>query len=142
MKNAFKFGFFTLSIILAIALAIPQSNCFAQQKLRIFEEPGGGSQPTQTSSNTDNTFIYVAGGLLVAGILAYALLVKKDKKEETDTTNVSLAAELMHNNALEEPFAEVLQAKEKLPIDIFFGIRNDEAILRGKTYLVGVSFKL
>ena len=142
MKNAFKFGFFTISIILAISIAIPQSNCFAQQNLKIFEEPGGGSQPTETSSNTDNTFIYVAGGLLVAGILAYALLVKKDKKEETDTTNVSLAAELINNNVLEEPFTEVVQAKEKLPVDIFFGIRNDEALLRGRTYLVGVSFKL
>ena len=75
MKNVLKFSFFTLSIILAVAVAIPQSNCFAQNKLRIFEEPGGGSQPTQTSSNTDNTFIYVAGGLLISGNLAYALFV-------------------------------------------------------------------
>ena len=141
MKKLLKYSFYTISIILAIAVAVPQSNCFAQNKLRIFEEPGGGSQPTQTSSNTDNTFIYVAGGLLIAGILAYALLVKKDKKEDTDTTNVSVAAELINNN-LEEPFSEVVKAKEKLPVDIFFGIRNDEAVLQGKTYLLGVSFKL
>jgi hypothetical protein len=141
LKNVLKYGFYTISIILAIAVAVPQSNCYAQNKLRILEEPGGGSQPTQSSSNTDNTFIYVAGGLLVAGILAYALLVKKDKKEDTDTTNVSMAAELINNN-LEEPFSEVVRAKENLPVDIFFGIRNDEAVLQGKTYLLGVSFKL
>ena len=142
MKNVLKYSFYTLSIILAIAVAVPQSNCLAQNKLGIFEEPGGGSQPTQTSSNTDNTFIYVAGGLLIAGILAYALFVKKDKTEDTDTTNVSMAAELMNNNTLKEPFSEFEKEKEKLPVDIFFGIRNDEAYLQGKTYLLGVSFKL
>lgn len=142
MKNVLKYSFYTLSIILAIAVAVPQSNCFAQNKLRIFEEPGGGSQPTETNSSTDNTFIYVAGGLLVAGILVYALFVKKDETEDTDSTNVSMAEELMNNNTLKEPFSEVVKAKEKLPVDIFFGIRNDEAVLQGKTYLLGVSFKL
>ncbi len=142
MKNILKYGFFIISLILVLAIAVPQTNCFAQNQLRIFEDIGGGSTSTDGSGNSDNTFIYVAGGLLIAGILAYAFLVKKDNKEETDTTSVSTASDLINNNIPEEPFFEVTKAKEKIPVDFFFGIINDESALRGKTYLLGVSLKL
>jgi hypothetical protein len=142
LKNILKYCFYTLSIILAFTFALPQSNCFAQNQLRIYEDIGGGNSSTDGSGDADNTFIYVAGGLLIAGILAYAFLVKKDNKEEADTTSVSIAADLINSNIPEEPFFELTKAKEKIPVDIFFGIRNDKAALQGKTYLLGVSLKL
>ena len=142
MKNTLKYSFYIISLILTFTFTFPQSNCFAQNQLKIFEDIGGGGTSTDGSGNSDNTFIYVAGGLLVAGILAYAFLVKKDKKNETDTTSVGEVSDLINNNTPEEPFFELTKAKQKIPVDFFFGIRNDEAALRGKTYLLGVSLKL
>jgi hypothetical protein len=140
VKNVLRYSYYILSITLAVAIFIPGSNCYAQNQLRIYEDIGGSSSSTNGSSSSDNTFIYVAGGLLVAGILAYALFLKKDNKEETDTTSVSIVKEFNNSDILEGPFYEV--AKEKLPVDIFFGIRNDEAVLQNKTYLLGITFKL
>jgi hypothetical protein len=141
LKYLLKQSFFAASVLLAVVMFFPQSDCIAQNQFRIFEEPGGGSQPTQSDNSTDNTFIYVAGGLLIAGIIAYALLTKKDKTEGSDSTNVSLANDHL-NNFPEDYNTDLEAAKENLPVDVFFGIRNDEAVLRGKTYLLGVSIKL
>lgn len=130
-----------LTFTLVVVIAFPQSNILAQNQLKIFEDPGGGSQPTQGSNSTDNTFIYVAGGLLVAGIIAYALLTKKDKSEGSDTTNVSFVTDQIIKIP-KDYNSDIERAKEKIPVDIFFGIRNDDAIRRGKTYMLGVSLKL
>jgi hypothetical protein len=142
LKNILKYGFYIISLVLTFTVAVPQSNCFAQNQLKIFEDIGGSGTSTNGSGDTDNTFIYVAGGLLVAGILAYAFLVKKDKKNETDTTSVSKTSNLINTSMPEEPFFELTKAKQKIPVDFFFGIRNDEAALRSKTYLLGISLKL
>jgi hypothetical protein len=142
LKYLFKYSFYIVSFFLAFSIAVPKSHCLAQNHLKIFEDPSGGGS-TQQESGTDNTFIYLIGGLAIAGILAYALFLKKDDKEEPDTSSVSMAADVLNMETMpEEPFSEVLKAKEKLPLDIFFGIRNDEAVLRGRTYLLGVSVKL
>lgn len=141
MKNLFKYSFYTISIILAITVAYPGSNCNAQNQLRIYEDIGGNGSTSDGSSQSDNTFIYVAGGLLIAGILAYAFLVKKDDKEETDTTSLSITKELINRDIPEKPLSGLAEAGEKFPVDIFFGIRNDEAVLREKTYLLGFSLK-
>ncbi|MBT8378973.1 MAG: hypothetical protein KJN64_07075 [Ignavibacteria bacterium] len=141
MKKLLKRCFCALTFTLVVVIAFPQSNILAQNQLKIFEDPGGGSQPTQGSNSTDNTFIYVAGGLLVAGIIAYALLTKKDKSEGSDTTNVSLVTDQIIKIP-KDYNSDIERAKEKIPVDIFFGIRNDDAIRRGKTYMLGVSLKL
>lgn len=121
-----------------------QSVTFAQSNLRIFENPGGGgSGTTQTEDSNDNTTIYVVGGLLIAGILVYALVFKKDKKVESDTT-ASLNSQLIYSEAhgFDSTNEELQKVKDKIPVDLFLGIRNNEAFMRDRTYLVGVRVKL
>jgi hypothetical protein len=131
-----------MSIVLAIAIAVPQNNCFAQDQLRIFEDINGGGSTSGGSGSIDNTFIYVAGGLLVAGVLAYALFLKNNDDEESDTTSVSSASKQINLGATANSVSEIEKTKDEIPLDIFFGIRNDESLRKGKTYLLGVSFKL
>jgi len=137
-------GFFIKSVatILVLTVTILSSETFAQSNLRIFDVPGSsGSGTTQTDDSNDNSTIYIVGGLVIAGILAYALFFK-EKKAETDTT-ASLSSPSIYSNISEFDSAEeeFQKVKEKIPIDIFMGIKNDEAVLNNKMYQLGVRVK-
>ncbi len=143
MQRIFNLHFNIISFILIISIFTLQSESLAQNNLRIFEEPGGGgSGTTQTEESNDNSTIYIIGGLLIAGILVYALVLKKDKKADTDTT-ASLNSNLIYSEANGIDSAQELQkVKDKIPVDLFLGIRNNAAVMNDKTYLLGVRVKL
>jgi len=141
VKTLLKSSFYCLTIILILAIASP-SEIFSQNGLRIHDDIGGGTNNTAPTTNDDNTFIYVAGGLLIAGILAYALFIKKDNKPaETDTT-ASVNSKLIYSdNDLVSPDRELMKAKEKIPVDLFLGVKNNETLRNDKTYLFGLRVK-
>jgi hypothetical protein len=117
---------------------------FAQNNLRIFDVPGGsGGSTTQTNDSNDNTAIYVVAGLVIGGILLYALVFKPDKKAESDTT-ASLNSQLIYSEAhgYDSTNEELQKVKDKIPVDFFLGIRNNEALMNDKTYLLGLRVKL
>ena len=137
-------GFFIKSVatILVLTVTILSSETFAQSNLRIFDVPGGsGSGTTQTDDSNDNSTIYIVGGLVIAGILAYALFFK-EKKAETDTTaslySTSIYSNISEFDSAEEEFQKV---EEQIPVDIFMGIKNDEAVLNNRMYQLGVRVK-
>lgn len=142
VQTIFKFRFNIISFILITALFTLRSESLAQNGLRIFDVPGGGSGSTQTQDSNDNTTIYVVGGLVIAGILAYALLFK-EKKKDADTT-ASLNSNLIYSEVLNPDNAEenIHHVKDKMPVDIFLGIRNNEAVLNDRIYQVGLRVKL
>lgn len=136
-------SFTVLTVILILAIIFLPSESFAQSNLRIFEDPGGsGNGTTQTEESNDNTAIYVVGGLVIGGILLYALVLKPEKKAETDTT-ASLNSQLIYSAVKGFDSTEELQkVKDKIPVDLFMGIKNNTAILNDKTYLLGLRVKL
>jgi hypothetical protein len=118
------------------------SETWAQSNLRIFDVPGGGNNGTnQTDEGSNNSTIYIVGGLVIAGILAYALFFK-EKKADTDTT-ASLSSPSDYSNISRfDSFEEEFQtAKEEIPVDIFLGVNNDKAILNNKIYQLGLRVK-
>ncbi len=144
LKIIAKYSLFTLIILLVSSIALPQSSLLAQNNLRIYEDIGGGSGTGSTDDGSDNTFIYVAGGLLIAGVIAYALFVKKDDKqeEESDSTQaldmLNRTGNEFYSSNLEK---EITAAKESFPVDILLGIRREDAFISDKTYLMGVSVR-
>lgn len=143
MQSFLKISFQSITLLLIISISILSSEIYAQNSLRIFDVPGGsGSSTTQSDENNDDTALYVVGGLLIAGILVYALVIKKDKKTEKDTTasvNSNLIlSEVTDFNSVEE----VQKIRDKIPVDLFLGIRNNEAVRNDKTYLLGLRVKL
>lgn len=143
MKSLLKYPYHICAFLLILSVASLPTESFAQNNLRIFDEIGGGGSSTQQSNDNDNTFIYVAGGLLIAGILVYALVLKKDKKAESDTT-ASIDSRFIYSdsNNINSVEDQLLKAKERIPFDVFLGIKNNEALLNDKTYLVGLRLKL
>ena len=143
LKSLLKYPYHIFAFLLILSVASLPTESFAQSSLRIFDEIGGGGSSTQQSNDNDNTFIYVAGGLLIAGILVYALVLKKDKKAESDTT-ASIDSRFIYSdsNNINSVEDQIIKAKERIPFDVFLGIKNNEALLNDKTYLVGLRLKL
>ncbi len=125
-------------------MALPQSSLLAQTNLRIYEDIGGGSGTTSTSGDSDNSFVYIAGGLLIAGVIAYALFIKKDNKSEevTDSTQalniLNPTGNEFYSSNIEK---EITAAKERFPVDILLGIKREDAFISDKTYIMGVSVR-
>ena len=144
MNAILKFYFNILTLILVLSVASLPTESFAQNNLRVFEDIGGGSgSNSQQSNDNGNTFIYVAGGLLIAGILVYALVLKKDKKAEPDTTaSINSLLRYSESNNVNSAKEDLLKAKERMPVDFFLGIRNNETVMNDKTYLFGLRLKL
>lgn len=143
MLPIIKFPFTLITFLLTLGILLLPSESQAQNSLRIYEVPGSGNGTNQTEDSNDNTTtIYIVGGLVVAGILAYALFFK-EKKNDTDTT-ASLNSNLIFSEVNDvEKFNEKMQEyKNKIPVDFFLGVRNNEAVLNDKTYSFGVRIKL
>ena len=143
MRLMSRLSKYTLTIVLTMSLLLLSAEIYGQSNLRIFEEIGGGSNTAQNSDSNDNSFIYIAGGLLVAGILVYALVLHKDKKAETDTT-ASVDSRLIYSNGdnFNKIDDDLLKAKEKIPFDFYLGVKNNNALLNDRTYLLGLRVKL
>ena len=142
MKKLY-FSLIRSAIILFLVVFFSTEISFGQA-LRINEDINGNGTSSETSGESDNTFMYVAAAVVIGGLIAYALLKDdtKDKKEETDTTSVgSLLDEqlLTQQNSVSQRV--LVEEKKELPVDLFFGVRNDDALIPGKTYLLGLSVK-
>ena len=132
-------------ISLSFGILLPGATVYSQNYLRIYEEPGGGGgEGVPQTEDSDNTAIYVIGGLIVVGVIAYMVITKNKKKnkEEADTSSAL-------NNFNTPDFAsefndfehEVAKAKDNFPVDFMIGIRNNKAFISDKTYLMGVSVR-
>ncbi len=144
MQTILKYSFQITTIVLVLSISILSTETFAQNNLKIFDVPGGsGGSSSQTDEGSDNTAIYVIGGLVIAGLLAYALVFKKDKKSESDTT-ASLNSNQLYSgvNSHNSVGEDIQKVKDEMPLDIFLGIKNNEALLNERTYQLGLRIKL
>lgn len=144
MHSILKLSFRTISFTLILCLVIFSSEVWSQNGLRVFDEigGGGGSTTTQSDDGNDDTALYVVGGLVVAGILVYALVINKDKKAPEDsakTKESNLRLYEVNSLAYEQ---EIQKVKDKIPVDLIMGVRNNQAVLNDKTYLFGLRVKL
>ena len=126
-----------LTIAVSLVIIFPSQDLIAQG-LRIEDKIGGsGSSGSSSSSSSDNSTIYIVGGVIIAGIVAYALLRDKGGNE-SDSSEVSLNENLKLKDNSEVQLSKI---KDKIPVDLYFGMTNETAYLSGKKYLFGVSYR-
>ena len=138
-----KIRFLTIAVfVILLAILLPTSTGFSQNHLRI-EDRIGGNGSTSTSESSGNTALFVVGGLVVAGFIVYALFFK-DKKEETesDTTTAINGLNTINVgsqfNSFEKDFEKT---RDYIPVDVILGVRDEEAFISDRTYLIGVSVR-
>jgi hypothetical protein len=141
-----KLKILTIVIIsLSFGIFLPTSTGFSQSFLRIYDDIGGsGGTTTPQTDDSDNTAIYIVGGLVVAGVIAYMVITKMNKKDEEEADTSSALSNFNATDFASEfnEFEhEVAKAKDNFPVDVMIGIRNNKAFVSDKTYLMGVSVR-
>ena len=127
-------------LILGLFLSLIASNSsFSQQLNKFYEDIGGGSGSTNTEveSNDDYT-LYIVGGLIVTGIVVYALLRDKKKKPTSDTTSA-----ILNNDFLEKNLSyneKINNMQSQIPINISIGMHRDIALKNERRYFVGLNY--
>jgi hypothetical protein len=112
---------------------------YSQQLNKIFEEPGGGSTNTNTTvESNDNTMLYVVGGAVIVGIVAYALLRDKKENPTKDTTAAILNDEFLEQNLSYNQ--KVANMQSQIPINISIGVQRDKALKDEQRYFVGLNY--
>jgi drug/metabolite transporter (DMT)-like permease len=141
MKNQFHF---IITIFLGVILLT--STGYSQSFLRIDDDIGGsGGGSTNQTNDSDNTALYVIGGLALAGIIAYVIISKSSKKDEEEKSDTSSALQQFSGADLASGFDDFehqyKKAKDKIPVNLILGVRNEKVFISDKTYLMGVSVR-
>jgi hypothetical protein len=137
----------TLTIViisLSFGILLPTSLGFSQSNLRIYEDIGGGGSTTPESDNSSNTTLYIVAGVAIAGVLAYAIFIKNKNKEpeESDSTSSLIGFDDEDLKSEFNDFEHELQkAKDQIPVNVFFGVKDENAFVSDKTYLMGISVR-
>ncbi len=127
-------------LILGLFLSIFICNLsYSQQLKKLYEVPGGGSGSSSTTveSNDDYT-LYIVGGLIVTGIVVYALLRDKKEKSTKDTTSAILSDDFLAQNL--SYIERVANMQSQIPINISIGIQRDKALKDERRYYVGLNY--
>ena len=127
-----------LFIVIILLLAVTTESANAQQINKVFDEIGGGGSSSSGSddSGSGNT-MYIVGGVLVVGVLLYALLRDKKEPEVKDTTAVIANSDFLVQSVNDEQKMSADQTQ--IPFNIFIGSQSDKVFREDKRYYVGVS---
>lgn len=110
-----------------------------QQLNKVFEDIGGGSGSTTTNVESEEDYtLYIVGGLIVTGIVIYALLRDKKEKPTSDTTAAILDEKFLERNL--SIIEKVSNVQSQIPINISIGIQRDLALKNERRYFVGLNY--
>jgi hypothetical protein len=148
MKNnkIFRTGIFFILFIFSFEIVLFPPNAFPQSIKHVEDKIGGsGTNTTPEDSKNDNTFLYIAVGAIVVGLIVWKVFL--DKKEpkakdeiKTDSTRTALNKSFYKNLPDQELQLEKIQ--NQIPFEIYLGLQNNEQSIPGKNLSLGFKFKL
>lgn len=145
-NQIFKTAVLFTSFIFAFEIILFSPNTFPQSINQIEDKIGGsGSNTVAADSKNNNTFLYIAAGVIVVGLIVWKVLL--DKKEhkpkdeiKTDSTKTSLDKSFYKSLSDQELRLEKVQ--NQIPFEIYLGIQNNQQSIPGKNLSLGLKFKL
>ena len=148
MKNnkRFKTGILSILFIFSFEIVLLPPNAFPQSIKQVEDKIGGsGTNTTPEDSKNDNTFLYIAAGAIVVGLIVWKVFL--DKKEpktkdeiKTDSTKTSLDKSFYKN--LSDQELQLQKIQNQIPFEVFFGLHGDEQSSPHKNLSLGFKFKL
>ena len=145
-NERFKAVLLLTLFIFSFEIVFFSPNAFPQSINRIEDKIGGsGTNTASEDSNNDNTFLYIAAGAIVVGLIVWKVFLDKKEpktKEEikTDSTKASLGKSFYKNLLDQELQLEKIQ--NQIPFELFLGLQNNEKNIPGKNLSLGFRFKL
>lgn len=139
MKNQFLKTIIS-PLMLVLILTITLSGLgYSQQLNKIYEDIGGGSGSTNSAVESDDDYtLYIVGGLVVTGIVVYALMRDKKETQTKDTTAAILNDDFLEKNLSYNE--KVSKVQSQIPINISFGVQREKALKDERRYFVGLNY--
>lgn len=138
MKQSNSINSSSVLLVILLLFVFAAQSADAQQFNKVFDEiGGGGGSSNRTEDSGSGNTMYIVGGILVAGVLLYALLRDKKEPEIKDTTAVITNPDLLSKSLIKE--RKLSAEKTRIPFNIFIGSQNDKVLREEKRYFVGVS---
>ena len=106
---------------------------------------GSGSTTTSEDSGNSNTFLYIAAGVIIIGLLVWKVLLdrkqpKAKDEESSDSTNVSLSR--FPYKTLSDQELQLEKIQNQIPFEIFVGFKENEKAAFAKNFTLGLKFRL
>lgn len=145
-KKRFKTAVILTLFIFSFQIVFFSPNVLPQSIEKIEDKIGGsGTNTALEDSKNDNTFLYIAAGAIIIGLIVWKVFL--DKKEskpkneiKTDSTKTSLDKSFYKN--LSEFELQLEKIQNQIPLEIFLGVHNTAQSIPGKNLSLGLKFKL
>lgn len=138
MDSIFSRIAFLISFLFIIGFS---SEICAQQALRINDDIGGSSGTATNVSESDNSMIYIVGGVVIAGVILYAIFRdKNDKKSDTDSTSTSEST-LLRDGKSFVPRQDTDTYRD-IPFDVYINAERVNSFTNERKYEIGLRFSL
>jgi hypothetical protein len=146
INKKFKAAAIITLLFFSIDMVLFSPNAYTQSINRIEDKIGGsGSTTTEEDSSNDNTFLYVAVGIIVVGLIIWKVVLdKKEPKPKEDTKTDSTKASLdnyFYENISDQEL-ELEKIRNQIPVELYFGLRNNERVAHEKNLSFGLRFRL
>ncbi|MCJ7554332.1 MAG: hypothetical protein MUO34_10665 [Ignavibacteriaceae bacterium] len=141
MKTSLYKTVFLLSVFL-ISISSSPIELYAQQIFSSNDDIGGSSSGTLSVQESDNSLLYIVGGLVIVGVVVYAVLKNKKEKEKSETDSITIDKKInkfglvLKNNQLDR------EKKPPLPVDIYFGMQHQSNYLKERKYVIGLRLNI
>ena len=119
---------------------------YSQSIEQVNEDIGGrGSTSNQEDSGSDNTFLYIAAGVIIIGLIVWKVVIDKKKPKtgndtKPDSTKTSLKDSF--NKNFSDQKSELQKIYNQMPVEIFLGWKSSQQNIYGGNLSLGLKFKL
>lgn len=144
LKNLFR----SIICILIIAFSL-QTILFpamiAAQSIEAINANVGGRSSAADDSGNSNTFLYIAAGVILVGVIVWKVISDKKKtktegESKSDSTKTSM--ENIFQNNLSKTNSGHQRIQNNLPVELFLGWKQNFKIVRDESIFLGLKFKL
>ena len=144
-NNYFRTVVITILLSFSFQVILLSPVAYAQSIEQANEDIGGGSSSTSDGSGSDNTFLYVAAGVIIIGLIIWKVISDKKKPKiddntKTDSTKTSLKDNFY--NELSNQESEFQKIHNQMPVELFFGWKSVQQNTPGENLSLGLKFKL
>jgi hypothetical protein len=146
INKKFKAAVIITLLFFSIEVILFSPNAYTQSINRVEDKIGGsGSTTTEEDSSNDNTFLYVAVGIIVVGLIIWKVVLNKKEPKpkddaKADSTKTSLNNHFYEN--LSDPELELEKIRNQIPVELYFGLKNNERVAHEKNLSFGLRFRL
>jgi hypothetical protein len=118
---------------------------YAQSIEQVNEDIGGSGSSTSDGSGSDNTFLYIAAGVIIVSLIVWKVISDKKKPKTDDSTKPDSTKTSLKNyffKDLSNQESELQKIRNQMPVELFLGWKTIQQNVPGENLSLGLKFKL